>query len=138
MTLDQMMEHMGFPATETGPYVTELRAVVARQISEGVVYRSGGSWAERCFDKEGNWTISHEERARELLAVEWEIQNAHSCRVECVDPIIWRSYNVRTGERSVRVRWHMIPAWCRDQFRRAGMRYRVWRNRNTTNPYAAK
>lgn len=41
---DVIMLRMGFPRTETGPYVTELRNSIERQVSEGMRSRSGGTW----------------------------------------------------------------------------------------------
>lgn len=61
-TLDEMMTKMGFNPGDTGPNVTELRKLVERQMQEGLVNRSAGSWAP------GNHTA--EDRAKAFLEVE--------------------------------------------------------------------
>jgi hypothetical protein len=44
-TLDEMMRGMGFEPSDVGPNVLELRGVVARQIENGLINRSAGTWA---------------------------------------------------------------------------------------------
>lgn len=90
MNANQMMERMGFPTTERGPYVTQLRALVARQVSEGMLNRSGGTWAEECYERDANgfitgYKISHEERARTFLECEWAIENGHCHEIRNID-----------------------------------------------------
>lgn len=96
-TLDQMMSRMGFETTDTGPYVTELRAVVARQMSEGLISRSAGTWAP------GNH--SAEDRARAFLAYEWSMQQWHSYRVENIDRD-WSEQLTMIGDRIREVGFH--------------------------------
>lgn len=75
MTLEQMMTRMGFEPTDTGPYVTELRKLVERQMAEGLISRSAGTWGNH----------SAEDRARAFLAQEWSMQQGHSYRIENID-----------------------------------------------------
>lgn len=125
-----IMLKMGFPETEVGPHVTELRKLIRRQVSEGMTDRSAGTWAP------GNH--SHEDRAKAFLSSEWSMQRGHSYRVECFDPIIRRSTDLRTMKRSVRVEWKRIPLWLGDRVRETAMKLRIWRDRlrSVTNPYA--
>lgn len=76
-TLDEMMARMGFAPTDTGPFVTELRALIARQMSQGMVDRSAGTWAP------GEHTA--EDRARTLLQVEWAMEHGHAHEVKNID-----------------------------------------------------
>lgn len=122
-TVDQMMERMGFPTTETGPYVTELRTVVARQISEGMIDRSA-------------------ERARVFLEVEWEIQHGHSCQITLIDsrPIEW-AFNTKTMRHCLRFRPRLIAPWLGDRWRELRMKVSVWNDRyilRRVNPYNLK
>lgn len=66
-TVEQIMAKMLFPETETGPYVTELRKMIAREIEGGLMNRSAGTWGP-----EGH---NHELRAREFLAADWAPEN---------------------------------------------------------------
>ncbi len=129
-TLDQIMERMGFPATETGPYVTQLRALVARQMSQGMVERSAGSWA-------GDFDC--ETRAKAFLAVEWAIEHGHCHQTECLDSFpITRYYSTRD------MRWHYsfrprrIMPWLRDRVRLLGFHWRTKRDwlLGRSNPFA--
>ena len=111
-----IMLRMGFPDTERGPFVTELRTLIRRQVSEGLVNRSGGSWAP------GAETLTYEERAKHLLAWEWEIQHGHSYRVEAIDGLHRRA---------------VLP-WLRDRAREFALDIRLWWDRKvmkTANPY---
>jgi hypothetical protein len=60
-TLDEIMEGMDFKPSDTGPNVTELRKVVQKQMENGLIDRSAGTWT-------GVYTA--EERAAALLEVE--------------------------------------------------------------------
>lgn len=130
MTLDEMMARMGFTPTDLGPYVSQLRVLTARRMSEGMVNASSGTWADECYERDERgfitgYKISAEERARAFLEVEWEMEHGHSCLIEMVDSLTWR-------------RWYRFPAWVRDRVRSAGMAYRVWRDRKNANPYAMR
>lgn len=105
---------MGFPETADGPFVRELRAHIRKQVERGMLNRSGGTWAP------GSSKLTHDERAREILAVDWEIAHGHSYRVELFD-----------GLRS----WRHILPWLGDNVRFAAMKARIWWHRNLKNPY---
>jgi hypothetical protein len=77
MTLDQMMLRKGFEPTDTGPYVTELRKITIRQMSEGLTNASYGSWAPG--------EHSAEDRAKALLELDWAIQQGHYHEVKNLD-----------------------------------------------------
>jgi len=132
-----IFEHrMSFPSTEMGPYVTELRAKIRKRVGEGMMDRSGfwgGSW-----DTENHPDIwrQHEERARCILEMEWEIERAHFHSVNLVDTApIMRHFNTRTMRRYWEFRPSLIRPWLEDRFSRLGSRWRVWRDRNVKNPY---
>lgn len=42
----RLMLRMGFPETEGGPYVTELRSHILGQVRRGMTDRSGGTWRD--------------------------------------------------------------------------------------------
>lgn len=113
MTLEQMMARMGFEPTDTGPYVTELRKLVERQMAEGLVSRSAGTWAP------GNH--SAEDRARAFLAHEWSMQQGHS-------------HLVKNFDRGWSEPLTMIGDW----FRELGFHLRMLRSKilRRRNPYA--
>ena len=135
---DFILEHrMGFPPTATGPYVTALRALVRKQVANGMTNRSGGSW-----DTENHPDIwqQHEERARCILEWDWEIEHGHSCRVELVDsgPINKR-FDTDTMRWYWRFRPQLIRPWIADRCRSVWMTIRVWWDRGVMrrrNPYS--
>lgn len=128
-TIAQQMARFGIPDTETGPYVTELRGLVARKLREGMIYQSAGSCTEEF------WKLPYEEQAKHRLAWDWALDRQHSYRVECMDRLIYRGTNVLTGKRTFKIHWRSIPAWIGDRFRQLGCKYRVWRDRAVANPY---
>jgi len=112
-----IVERMGFPATETGPYVTMLRADILRQVRDhGLMNRSGGTWAHELDPDEPVPTM--EERARELLAWDWELEHGNTVRIELGDsaPIQWR-FNVKTMRWRLQIRPHLLAPWLRDRWR---------------------
>lgn len=127
--MSKLMNGMGFADDATGPYVTELRELMARKAANGLRYASPGTWAVE------PWLIPDEERARELLAVEWSMARQHSYEVKCLDPPVHWQYDVRRGTRRLVIKWSSIPAWLGDRWREAGMHYRIWRDRKVPNPY---
>jgi len=130
------MKRMGFEETERGPFVSELRESVARQVARGLVSRSGGTWSPECFDEKGRFKINAEDRAKELLAWDWEVEHMHSCLVECLEPPFCRTFNVKTMRAGIRIRWRGLWPWLvTDRLRRLAMSYRVWRDRAVRNPY---
>lgn len=124
-TADEIMERMGFPPTEQGHYVTLLRERVREQVANGLRDRGYGSW-------EGQ--PSCEVRARELLGMDWARERGHSYEVRAMDGLIRRRRNLSTGRFTYKIKW----AWFGDRFRKAVMRFRVWRDRmlGVRNPYA--
>lgn len=111
-----LMLRMGFPVTEIGPYVTELRAHILDQVRRGMTNRSGGTWRD-----DDIWS-RHEDRARELLGVDWAFEHGHTYRVEAIDGF----------------RWRYLRAWLGDRVRYLAFRWRMFRDRNLTNPYRGK
>ena len=112
-TLDEMMARMGFTATDTGPHVTDLRKLVARQMSEGMTNRSAGTWAPGDH--------SAEDRAQAFLEMEWAIQQGHCYEVR----------NLDSG-------WSRPASMIGDWFRLMGFHFRKMRSRllGRRNPYA--
>lgn len=139
-----ILEHrMGFPPSETGRYVSELRAHVRKQVSEGMCLRSGGTWSDECYTRDGNgfitgFSISHEDRARAILQMDWEMERGRSRCMNLVDsaPIMWR-FNTRTMCWRLEFAPRYIKPWLQDRFGWFGYRWRTWRNRNLKNPYRA-
>lgn len=129
--LPNVMRRAGFADTDTGPFVTEVRASMARKQADGLVSMSPGTWAGGPF-----WEIDPEVRARELLAMEWAMERGHFYRQECIDPPIYWQYNLRDRKRRLVVKWKRVPDWFGDRWRATGMRYRIWRDRNIVNPYS--
>lgn len=128
-TADEIMERGGFSANETGPFVTALREKTRMQVANGLLDRSPGTWGPEAAK------VGAEGRAKALLASQWRIDMAHTCRIECIDPPIGWSFNTKTMWRSIRIRWRRLLPWFGDQGRRVGMRYRIWRDRHVVNPY---
>ena len=133
-----IMERMGFPPNANGPYVTELRKVVRRQVGNGMVNRSAGLWNT---EEHPNIWNEHEERARCLLEVDWAIEHGHCHQTEVLDCYpINRRFSTRT------MRWHYefrpdrIAPWIRDQMRLVGYHCRVLRDRllRRQNPYSRR
>lgn len=124
-TADEIMLRMGFPETETGPYVTQLRALIAEQVKHGLVDHSSGTWAPGRH--------SAETRAKALLGMHWAMDRGHHCRVECIDGLRgWR----RRGDGKLK-HPNLIP-WLQDKWRETIMQLRVARDRyilRIRNPY---
>jgi hypothetical protein len=119
---DTLMTEIGL-GSASGPFANELRASLAKQAAAGV-QRMHVSW---------NGGDS-EERARELLAVDWEISHGHTYRVEAIDGGLYTiQTNLRSGRRRLRIHW----AWFGDQFRRTGcdIRRAAHRLAGIRNPY---
>lgn len=110
---DEIMIRMGFPPTAKGPHIDLLRERIRDQAAQGLVYRSGGTWAP------GSESMTLDGRAKHLLAWEWAIERGHYSTVRAIDGLTVRS---------------LIP-WVGDRLRDAAMRLRVWRDRRVTNPY---
>lgn len=136
MDLDQMMARMGFSPTDNGRYVTDLRKLVRRQISEGMINRSAGSWAPE--HGLGGMRLPAEERARAFLEMEWELAQGHSYEVKCFDrPFGWR-YHLKRDQWRYEIVFSKIPAWLGDRWRsfRMTLRARGSRLLGNRNPYA--
>lgn len=129
----RIMAQLGYPETEHGPFVTELRKHIQNRVDcEGLVGMSPGTWSGE--------PTSYEERAKAQLAFDWEVANRHSHRVECIDglPIRWRYDIANWPKRRLEVRWSKAPAWIGDVLRKHHCRLRVWWDRailRKRNPY---
>jgi hypothetical protein len=130
----RLMRRMGYPATETGPYVTELRAWVNQKCAEGMQNISGGTWAP------GAAGLSYEERARQTLAFMWSA-NLYAYSVKSLDGPPWRYVtDVQTMRRRLVIHWGRAPAWLSDVLRASAIRLRrLWdrKVRRVENPYLA-
>lgn len=127
-TAEETMARGGF-ADSTGPYVAELLENTRKQVADGLLDRSPGTWGPHAE------AIGPEGRAKALLAVQWRIDRGHTCRVECIDPLFSRTFNTKTMRHGFRFRWRRIQSWVGDRLRVIRMRYRIWRDRNIANPY---
>ena len=123
---DGIMERGGFEPTDTGPYVSELWLRTREQVMyEGLINRHFGPGA-----------TDSEIRAKALLALDWEQQHRHLCRIECIDGPPWEwTHDLWMKRTSFRIEWRMILPWIGDQCRRGGVQWRRWRDRRLVNPY---
>lgn len=128
-TIAEQMARFEIPDSEQGPFVTELRGMVARKLREGMIYQSAGTCTAEF------WALSFEEQAKHRLAWDWNLDRGHSYRVEVMDRLIYRGTNVLTGKRIFKIYWGSILPWIGDRFRQLGCAYRVWRDRAVSNPY---
>lgn len=129
-TVEDVMRQMNFSPFDTGPYVTELRGLVARQVADGMVRRSAGTWARDDF--------SAEERAKAFLAAEWSMANGHCYQTECLDCFpINRHFSTKDMRWHYEFRPNRIAPWLRDQIRVLGYHVRIFRDRmiGRTNPF---
>ena len=108
---DALMIKMGFPLSEQGPFVNKLRDHITSQVRNGLVDRSGGTWAPQTE------YLSYEERAKALLAFDWAADHGYAYKRECMDRIIYRQFNTKTLKRNLVIRWSLIPAALRDHLR---------------------
>jgi hypothetical protein len=69
----RIMRKMGFPDNEDSPYVHELRRSILKQVDNGLINRGGGSWVRN--------DLTYEEKAKQLLAWDWEIENGYTVSV---------------------------------------------------------
>lgn len=130
MRVEDVMRQMNFSPSDKGPYVTQLRRLVCRQVAEGMVRRSAGTWAHDDF--------SAEERAKAFLAAEWSMSNGHAHQVECLDCFpINRKFSTKDMRWHYYVRPDRIAPWVRDQIRVLGYHARILRDRivGHTNPF---
>lgn len=121
-----LMERIGFAAEEDGPFVTELRARMAEKEAAGLT-KMHVSWSG---------PGDHEERAREMLAVDWEIERGGAALIECLDGWIGWQYRFDTGwppRRVLRIKWKMLLPWLGDRRRAMVAKWRRWRA--GPNPY---
>ena len=135
---DLIMAKLGFPATVhvrsplysvKTPHVDKLRALMLRKVREGML-DMGVSWA--------NSIMPFEERARAILAVQWEIEHKHSRSLECADCFpINRRFNTKTMTSYYEFRPERIKPWLRDLRSSLAMRCRIARDWicGLRNPY---
>ena len=100
-------DRMGFPDSEAGPYVSELRAYIREQVEvHGMSVHSYGTWVG---------TPTHEERAKALLATIWEIEQGHHHRIENMDGWSWPRMLFRRREyrRAAKAAWAIPVDWVR-------------------------
>lgn len=120
----KIMERLGFPTGEDGPYAAELRKLIERKVSEGMtsMHVSRGSKG------------TNEAIARELLAMEWALSRGHSAPLR-IDGLWTRRLDLRTGKRSISVHW----VWFADLAQRRLMRFHILKDRarGVRNPYDA-
>lgn len=131
-TIEQQMDRFGIPTTEQGPFVTELRGMVARKLRNGMIYMSAGTHAPDFYD------LSYEEQAKVRLAFEWSTDHNHGYRVKVMDPLWGWRIDVSTMERSFYFRWWRVPAWLGDRRRELACKCRVFWHRRVLrlqNPY---
>lgn len=132
-TLNEIMARMGYPETETGPYVTELRAYVAKKMDRGLVGMSGGTWGSDVAK------MTLEERAKAHLAFLWAADN-FSYKVERLDARIFvRRTDIETMKRRIVFRHWLIGPAIRDSIRKVYYSTKFWFAKKVlrkTNPYA--
>lgn len=108
---------------------TTANGELRRQYAERGVDRAHASWVGEA---------SAEERARELLRLQWAIERGHYNRVECLDGWCGWTCNLATGRRRFYVRWRRLPAWLGDRWRSLLCDLSIWRDKHilrVRNPY---
>ena len=118
-TTDTLLTQLGFPADERGPAAR----LLAERLAAGGVDRVHASWTG------GTW----EERAREMLAIDWEIEHGGAYEVRCIDGLGGWRYDFIADRRRYRIRWRSLPAWLGDHGRRWRAAFNRWRA--GPNPY---
>lgn len=134
-----IMYRMGFSEADTGPMVTELRTLIKRQVSQGLVNRSAGTWAPE--HGLAGMKLSPEERARVFLEVEWELEQLHSCEVKCMDPVWGWKYDFKKEKWKFFFRGDRLIPKVGDGWRQFRMDCRVFWNKRVlgrANPYARR
>lgn len=137
MELDQkIMLRMGFAASDNGPYVTELRQSIKQQVADGLVNRSGGTWAPE-YGPAG-MLLPTEERARAFLQMDWEVAQNNHCEMRCLDrPFGWK-YNIKADTKHYEIKWRRMPAYFGDRWRSFKLSMRVFYTKRILrrkNPY---
>lgn len=143
LTTEENMANLGFRPEDHGPYVTELRVLVAKKVSEGMMRMAHPTWSWSFDQMLGNEVDipPAEERAKALLAFWWHVGRQHTARREAIDPIVQRYRTVQEmidkKPGKVEVKWRRIPAWTRDRLRLGRMKALVWwdKIRGIRNPY---
>lgn len=126
-TPEQVLERMGFPAAIDTPYVREIRDHVTKQMEDGLIDHSGGTWAGSIAD------YSPETRAKAILAMNWAFERGWAYEQKALDGLRWWSKN-RNGTWS----HPNLIEWLGDLWRETGMKFRVFRDRyilRLKNPY---
>lgn len=82
--LEHIMWQMGFyPQDSGGPNVTKLRGMIARQIENGLVGASAGTWAPECGP--AGMKLSPEERAAAWIELQEAIDAGHYTELDFKD-----------------------------------------------------
>ena len=119
------------PFRASDGHIEKLRAHLQ---AKGVT-RMHVDWAHGASD------LTADERARELLAIQWEIDQGHACAVKLFGrPWGW-TFDVGTWKRSFRIKWRDMPAWIGDRRRSLACRLRkLWNTHvlGRRNPYRAR
>jgi hypothetical protein len=120
------MSNLGFSPVHTGDYVTELKELLASRVEKHGLIWMGRVYYEPITKETCN------DIAKKYLAWIWACDNA-SHKVECIDGGPWRKVtNTRTMKSRIVIKWHRVPAYLRDQFRK--VKYKIGPKRK--NPYA--
>jgi len=130
---------MGFPSTENGKYMNALRKEVLKKVEGGVTYISPGTWKDPTIFRD------HEERAREILQLWWNLKHRLAYRRELIDnpPLTFmkkRMIDSKIYTSIVEFHPESILPWIRDQFRKLIFYFRksyIWLF-DVKNPYAKK
>ena len=121
-----LAEKLGFLPTDSGPYVTELRALLEKKQRAGL----------RNINASFSTSLDAESRARALLSRDWEISHGAAYRVENVDGLIRKNYNLSTGKNTWKLNRPL--AYFRDRYRKIKTSvYLFWSRKilRHTNPY---
>lgn len=137
LTVERIMNGMGFPPTASGPFVSALR----KKTTDEVVMKGLRS-RHTSFEPEAE-LLTYDERAKAILAWEWAMERGHSYKQKCfAPPVGWRFVINHTGRRHtewrIYIRWNRLLPWFGDRIRQIGMKWRVFRDKRILklrNPY---
>lgn len=125
-TVAEQMARFGIPESEQGPFCTELRILVQKNLDMGMIYQSAGTWQNTFYH------MSFEEQAQCRLAADWACRHS-SYRTRMFGPLIYRKTDTKTMKRSICFRWKLLPDWLLDK--RDYLIFLIKQLRKKQNPY---
>lgn len=100
LSVDQMMAVMGFSPDDVGPNVSELRSTIAKQLDNGLIWRSAGTWSPECGP--AGMKLSPEQRAEAFLEIDKAVAEGR-CTTISPEKIDWHDLPPSSGRKSMKV-----------------------------------